>query len=174
MLPKDVIKDEVVSKKQTKKPSLHPLHNGIQNTIQKGTAEQLKILLAASNVRIDFRTEPHYQTALYLASFHGKVEMVRILIEKNANPNIENHMGKTPLMIATELALGGHRQPNEVNPYVEIISLLKKHELKFKENREKQDITSAQKKSELLLSNPMSTREPKIENPVNNSVCTIM
>lgn len=41
-------------------------------------------------------------TALMRAAFRGRKEIVRVLLERGANPNAKNRLGKTPLMAACE------------------------------------------------------------------------
>ena len=44
------------------------------------------------------------ETALYVASENGQIDIVKILLENGANPNLqENVHGETPLMVATKI-----------------------------------------------------------------------
>ena len=44
-------------------------------------------------------------TALYLAARHGKIDVVRFLLEKGADPNSPDHRGVTPLHYAVPQGL---------------------------------------------------------------------
>lgn len=42
------------------------------------------------------------QTALHLAVRHGRVPMVRLLLEQGADPDAQDHAGTTPLISACD------------------------------------------------------------------------
>ena len=71
-------------------------------------AEELRLVLSASSAR----GVPYDQMPLHTAAFRGRVEDVKLLLERGADPNAKDNAGRTPLHFA---AFRGH---------VEIVKLL--------------------------------------------------
>ncbi|KAI9448942.1 ankyrin repeat-containing domain protein, partial [Lactarius psammicola] len=53
-------------------------------------------------VNIILDVNKHHLTPLHLASFYGWVEMVRVLLDRGANANSEDNLGRTPLHLMAE------------------------------------------------------------------------
>lgn len=70
-------------------------------------------LKTGAGIYINTQAEFTGETVLMNASFRGKQETVKLLIEHGANVNLKNHLGKTALMGAI--------------PYPEIVRMLLKH-----------------------------------------------
>jgi hypothetical protein len=64
------------------------------------------------------------KTILWWAAFHGNTELVSLLLERKANPNLSDDQGRTPLDIAREFRLKGYREFSQENPYAKIVLLL--------------------------------------------------
>src|SRR5215471_8530667 len=64
-------------------------------------------------------------TALYLATEAGDMEVIRALLEKGANPNI-NDMGFTPFLVAAGVTQGG-RGGGGVAPSTTLLDLMIEH-----------------------------------------------
>lgn len=65
----------------------------------KGDLEKVKQHLAAGT-DINDRDEEHDSSALHAAAYHGKLEIVKFLIEKGAEINAKNRHGQTPMDVA--------------------------------------------------------------------------
>ncbi len=65
----------------------------------KGDLEKVKQHLAAGT-DINDRDEEHDSSALHAAAYHGKLEIVKFLIEKGAEINAKNKHGQTPRDVA--------------------------------------------------------------------------
>lgn len=92
-------------------------------TIREGDQGNIAYLLS-KGANID-SVDEHGKTALWWAAFNGKLELVSFLIANGANPNLPDQQEKTPLDIASELALGGYREPGEDNVHGQIVEKLK-------------------------------------------------
>ncbi len=68
---------------------------------RQGQLTTVQALLSAPGININVRTNTG-ATALHIAAFRGKDEIVKALIQKNADVNIANNNGQTPLMYAAE------------------------------------------------------------------------
>ena len=81
--------------------------------------EIVKALLdAGANISI---TDLRYQgSALTYATFFGSLEVVKMLVEKGANPMQTDVIGKTPLLYAKQMSGNGRRgQHKEILKYYE-------------------------------------------------------
>jgi ankyrin repeat protein len=74
--------------------------------------------MAAENGRLEFARMLHEhgatidfpnntgQTALHIASYHGHVAVVLLLLEYGADPNVRDKYGRTPSDFASEMGRG--------------------------------------------------------------------
>ncbi len=69
--------------------------------VRKNDVNKVKTLLQ-QGVDVNMQIESNGSTALYEASFLGYKNSVEILLENNANPNIQNKLGFTPLYAAAQ------------------------------------------------------------------------
>ena len=76
------------------KPSI-----SIVETAAKGDLQKVKAHLAAGT-DINYRDGEHDSTALHAAAYHGKLEIVKFLISKDADINAKNRHGQTPRDVA--------------------------------------------------------------------------
>jgi len=123
------------------------------------------------------------KTALWWAAFNNNLELATFLIAHKANPNISDYLGKTPLNIATELALGGYHEPGEDNNYGRIIAMLRQvtEDLYQKEiegiTEKISELGIHATKSTQIGNTPIkkkqATQEPR-EQPKSGGVCTIL
>lgn len=65
----------------------------------EGFIHILDLLLMQNSLEIDARTKPNRETALIFATQHRQLEFVKKLLQKNANPNLQNLQGETCLHI---------------------------------------------------------------------------
>ena len=72
-----------------------PLHVAVNN----GNFDVAEVLLRSPGIRVNQRTET-LVTALAVACKHGHKELVRLLLENGADPNMVNNAGMTPLHFA--------------------------------------------------------------------------
>lgn len=93
------------------------------STIKEGNLKKIAGLLA-KGANIDSQ-DLQGKTMLWWAAFNGNMELVQFLISQNANTTISDNLQRTPLDIATELALRGYREPGEGNKHAKIVELLK-------------------------------------------------
>ena len=104
------------SLKQNKKMKLYP------QTIKEGDLKKIALLLKKG---ADINSQDlKGKTALWWAAFNGNLELTKFLINKKADLNISDNLSRTPLDIARDLALSGHREPDENNIHAEIVNLL--------------------------------------------------
>lgn len=76
-------------------PSL-PLHTAVI----KADKEELKRLIESKEIDINATYKEDNTTALFQAAKHGNARCVRILLKNNANYDISDNFGNTPLIIA--------------------------------------------------------------------------
>jgi hypothetical protein len=149
-------------------------------TIKEGNLSKITALLC-KGADID-SIDKKGRTALWWAAFNGNLELATFLIENKANPNISDYRKKTPLDIAAELALGGYREPGEINNHAQLVIMLKRvtEELYQKEidgitekisNLGIHDAKSAQI-GNTSIKNTQVIQE--LEQPKNGSGCTIL
>jgi ankyrin repeat protein len=77
-----------------------PIHYfGRQEGVREGnvTSVFLKRLISRSDVDI---ANYHGETALHIACTHGQLEIAKILLDNQANPDARTHTGATPLLRA--------------------------------------------------------------------------
>lgn len=77
-----------------------PLHVAVRS----GYQENVKVLLA-SNAPVDAVTEKSQRTPLYMATSYALPEIVRLLLEHGASPNLAVADGRTPLHNVCDLGL---------------------------------------------------------------------
>ncbi len=68
--------------------------------ISQNKMDAFKKLLAAPHINLAHEDEEGV-IPLLLAAYHGRLDMIKLLIEKGANPHIKNSEGKTALDMAT-------------------------------------------------------------------------
>ncbi|KAJ5390643.1 2-5A-dependent ribonuclease [Penicillium cataractarum] len=73
-----------------------------QEAIRIGNVEELRTILGRNSVEVNTR-DPYGRTVLYMAVLADQNEIVKILLENNANPDIGCRCGTTPLSKAAEL-----------------------------------------------------------------------
>ena len=71
--------------------------------VAKNKSKDVRILLATRDVNIDEEGGDPLSTPLYVALMNQNTDMVRLLLQNNANPNKQNHRGCTPLSLLTQL-----------------------------------------------------------------------
>ena len=105
-----------------------------QSTMKKGDIRQITTLL---NKGADINsTDKQGKTVLWWAAFNGNLQLVRILIDRKADPTIADTMGRKPLDIAADLALRGYREPGDGNNYTPIVTFLQSINTKKDTNKE--------------------------------------
>ena len=77
------------------------LINLFYNAAWQGDVKKVEELLNAG-VDPNTRDNEHSSPALMSASYHGHTEIVKLLLDKGADPNIQNEDGETALMKASE------------------------------------------------------------------------
>lgn len=75
-----------------------PLTELLQNSDSHTCAKRLRTLRT-----LNHPVDAHGNTPLHLAVFHNDLPLVFLLLTKGADPNVENHGGKTPLDISKML-----------------------------------------------------------------------
>lgn len=70
------------------------------SAVTRNDLEAVERILDTGGVEVNFRTEVTGQTALGSACGLGRVEIVRLLLSRGADPNIANSTGMTPLQRA--------------------------------------------------------------------------
>ena len=80
-----------------------------------GTTEAMKWLLEQPGINVNIQSN-NRKTALFMATINNKLDKVRLLLQKGADPSIASNVGETPLSIA--------RSDNKDGKYDEIIQLL--------------------------------------------------
>eukprot|EP00039_Didymoeca_costata_P007804 m.104119 g.104119 ORF g.104119 m.104119 type:complete len:230 (-) comp13834_c0_seq1:2229-2918(-) len=82
---------------------MKPLHRAAENN-----SVEIVDVLGVYGVELDAEAEDGTgNTALHLSASNGHVDVVRCLIELNADPNVKNAFGKTPLSLAKQ---SGHME----------------------------------------------------------------
>ena len=100
-------KDEVVKALIQKNADVNIANNGwtpLMTAAEHGHLTTVQALLSASGIDINAR-KTDGKTALHVAAYFGKDEVVKALIQKNADVNITDNDSQTPLMCA---AARGH------------------------------------------------------------------
>lgn len=86
-----------------KKETIYTLdHEGFTQLMQacyKGNIDKVKGQLFF-DANVNFQDTQDGFTPLYTATAGNKIEIVKLLLEEGANPQIKEHRGITPLMIA--------------------------------------------------------------------------
>ena len=67
--------------------------------VQRGCHKAVEALVKA-NADLEARTEQHAATALYIAAQSGNASAARILLEHNADVNVESNRGHSPVVVA--------------------------------------------------------------------------
>ena len=80
------------------------INNALVKALQIGSHDAVRLLLSVIDFHIDaqaYMYEQNQTTATFIASAHGHLEVISVLLEYGANPNISTKDGTTPLMIAS-------------------------------------------------------------------------
>jgi uncharacterized protein len=78
----------------------------LRSAVQRADTEAVRALLTPSNSLIDVPDEQFGNTALHWAVTGGYTEIVVLLLEASADPNIPNENGLAPLYLARDFGLG--------------------------------------------------------------------
>jgi ankyrin repeat protein len=82
-----------------------PLHVAVQ-----ANAPAIAEFLIANGAEVDLPGGPQRVTPLHLAAFHGKIDVLRVLLAHGARTDLKNSGGQTPLMMAQRPAKSKRRQ----------------------------------------------------------------
>jgi ankyrin repeat protein len=77
---------------------LHLVSQGNYNSQEHGVG--IASLLLEHGVDVDVRTKDEW-TPLHFAAFNGRIEVVRVLLDRGANANAEDDQGETPLHLVS-------------------------------------------------------------------------
>jgi len=102
-------------------------HSATAQPRQQGTAEVLSLLhaaaaaglvricarLIAEGLDIDEKTGDEQVTPLHLAAASGELEVIRLLLDKRADPNARDGRDRTPLYAAVQAAVQLHERRDE-------------------------------------------------------------
>lgn len=82
--------EKMLKLSESKKKSISAFHQAVKS----GNTEAVKNILA-SGVDVNAKDPQLGNTALIYAALNGDIKMVELLLEKGANPNVQNQKGKT-------------------------------------------------------------------------------
>jgi ankyrin repeat protein len=85
---------------ESSETALHVVSRGEYDSQEDGVG--ISRLLLERGVDINAQNT-HCDTALSLAALNGRLEIVRLLLEHSANPNVENEWGSTPLHLVSQI-----------------------------------------------------------------------
>ncbi|MBQ7543953.1 MAG: ankyrin repeat domain-containing protein [Synergistaceae bacterium] len=74
----------------------------IAYTYAGDTESVRRILSSAPGININVQTRVGRYTPLIIAADEGWIELVRLLLESGADPEVKNHMGRTALFVAAQ------------------------------------------------------------------------
>ncbi|KAJ5589340.1 hypothetical protein N7537_012018 [Penicillium hordei] len=80
----------------------HPLQEELNNAASLGDLECMKTLLSTTDVNINGGTGTPYRTALHEAVTNGRDQVVQLLLDWNAEIEVKDHSGSTPLHCAVK------------------------------------------------------------------------
>jgi len=86
-----------------------PLHLLLEGDHNSQDVLTFALLLLERGADVDAQDKDH-ATPLHFASYHGKLEIARVLLNHDANANAENNWGKTPLHLVLEGNHGSESQ----------------------------------------------------------------
>lgn len=69
---------------------------GFDSFLEKNSERLLPVV-------VNQQSQPHHHTALHLAALEGHGSIIELLLERNADPNIENNFGQVPIHFAAVL-----------------------------------------------------------------------
>ncbi|MBR0423416.1 MAG: ankyrin repeat domain-containing protein, partial [Clostridia bacterium] len=102
---KQIAKDFAKNKEAAKKAAnIVPLKKQLTKALESTNLKTVQQIIENNPNFVNAKLPPYGQTPLHYAVDNRRWEIIDLLLQHNANPNIQNNDNKTPLHIATEYA----------------------------------------------------------------------
>jgi len=92
-------------------------------TIRESNLENIKYWVTKRHANVNSQDKDG-KTALWWAAFHGNLELVKFLLDKNADADIEDNLGQKPLHIAIKMGLSYKEPGEDSKQYQAIVELI--------------------------------------------------
>lgn len=94
---------DLLLQKKNKADFENDIINLLFSALEKGHEEVVELVLKTTSTRINLNAENEKgQTPLFCAAYYGHTAVIKVLLERGADPNCRDRMNQTPLLYAAE------------------------------------------------------------------------